>query len=322
MRNRQRGANLGLLLLASQIFQMGVNNIPPVTLAALGLNVYLFLFPLTPLLQACVSVEACWGGDWRRLLLSPLHHADDWHLYYNMVSLLWKGTRLERRLGGAWFAYILTVFSLLTGVVYLLLQWALSELTHDFSYNMQCAVGFSGVLFGLKVVNNYYYPGGVTNVMGMPVSNKFACWAELILIHVMSPGTSFVGHLAGILVGLLYTHGPLKSVMKICAGFLMGGSNGYTTGQRTYYSSSGFSGYSGTHGNFPYAQNWRSQPDPNLHPYTGGLSEDEQYEAAIRASLRERAHATQARPAYGFNIPPEPGSMEELRQHRLQRFAR
>lgn len=35
---------------------------------------------------------------------------------------------------------------------------------------------------------------------------------------VLSFRTSFVGHLAGILVGLLYTAGPLKAVMKKCAG--------------------------------------------------------------------------------------------------------
>ncbi|KAG9348233.1 hypothetical protein JZ751_001968 [Albula glossodonta] len=314
MRNRQRGANLGLLLLASQIYQMGLNNIPPVTLATLGLNIYLFLAPRAPLMQACISVHTCWGGDWRRLLLAPLHHADDWHLYYNMVSLLWKGTRLERRLGGAWFAYLLTVFSLLTGVVYLLLEQGLAELTHDPSYNLQCAVGFSGVLFGLKVVNNHHFPGGVTNVMGIPIANRYACWAELILIHVMSPGASFVGHLAGILVGLLYTQGPLKSIMKTCAG------EGYITGQRHYYSSSGFTGYSRTGSNFSNAQNEPPQPHPELYPYTAGLSEEEQYWAAVRASLRGRDGATQQAPAYGFTIPPQSDILEEIRQRRVQRF--
>lgn len=96
-------------------------------------------------LQACVSVErAYWYKEWRRLVLSPLHHADDFHLYFNMVSFLWKGIRLERRMGGAWFCYLLSVFSLLTGVVYLLLEMALTELTQEITYSMQCAVGFSG----------------------------------------------------------------------------------------------------------------------------------------------------------------------------------
>lgn len=108
--------------------------------------------------QTCVSVQqAYWGGDWHRLLFSPFHHVDDFHLYFNMASFLWKGVNLERRLGTAWFAYLLSVFSLLTGLVYLLLEAGLTELTDDSSFSMQCAVGFSGPyvrlcdLFGFNV---------------------------------------------------------------------------------------------------------------------------------------------------------------------------
>lgn len=129
-----------------------------------------------------------------------------------MASFLWKGIRLERRLGGAWFLYLLSVFSVLTGVVYLVLETLLAELTQDQSYSMQCAVGFSGilrnlncnvyngylyiflfflfrgVLFALKVLSNHYHPGGVTYVMGLPVSNRYASWVELVLIHITAPG--------------------------------------------------------------------------------------------------------------------------------------
>ncbi|XP_053363653.1 rhomboid-related protein 4 isoform X3 [Clarias gariepinus] len=293
MRNRQRGVGLGLILLASQVFQIGIDNIPPATLAALGLNVYLFLFPFKPLLQTCVSVQnAYWHGDWHRLLLCPFHHVDDLHLYFNMASLIWKGINLERRLGTAWFAYVLSVFSLLTGLVYLLLEAGLTEITGDYSFSMQCAVGFSGVLFGLKVLNNYYNPGTVKYIIGIPVANRYACWVELILIHIMNPGTSFVGHLSGILVGLLYTTGPLRALMETCSGLVSG--HGNYGRPRTYYNSSGYSGY-----RMPYTPNTspypeqgnysRAQPSaPPQHPYTAGLSEQEQYEAAIRASLQDR----------------------------------
>lgn len=314
MRNRQRGSQLGLLLLASQVFQVGFDNIPPVTLAVLGLNAYLYLFPAAPLLKACISVQqAYWFEDWRRLLLSPLHHADDMHLYFNMVSFLWKGIRLERRLGGAWFLYLLSVFSLLTGLVYLVLEAGLSELTQDPSYSMQCAVGFSGVLFALKVLSNHYHPGGVTYVMGFPVSNRYASWVELVLIHVMTPGTSLIGHLAGILVGLLYTAGPLKAIMKKCAGFVT--SNGYNSGPSAYYSSSGYSGTGG--GNSGYHQYASDYPTNPTATYTGGLTEEEQIEAAIRNSLNDRGQPNQrgAPPPYGFHL-----SEEEIRQRRLWRF--
>ncbi|XP_070685897.1 rhomboid-related protein 4 [Pempheris klunzingeri] len=325
MRNRHRGSHVGLLLLASQLFQVGLDNIPPVTLAVLGLNAYLYLFPAAPLMQACVSVQqAYWRKDWRRLLLSPLHHVDDWHLYFNMVSFLWKGKRLEQRLGGPWFLYLLSVFSLLTGLVYLVLEATLTELTQDNSHSMACAVGFSGVLFALKVLSNHYHPGGVTYVMGFPVSNAYASWVELVLIHIMSPGTSFIGHLAGILVGLLYTAGPLKAIMKKCAGFVT--SDGYNSHPRTHYSSSGFSGYSGTYGGYSGSHHYA--PDYTTNPtasYSGGLTEEEQIEAAIRNSLNDRGQATQwgapPPPPYGFHLS-EDATAEEIRQRRLRRLDR
>ncbi|XP_062242614.1 rhomboid-related protein 4 [Platichthys flesus] len=315
MRGRHRGSHMGLLLLASQVFQLGLDNIPPVTLGVLALNVYLYLFPAAPLMQTCVSVQqAYWLKDWRRLLLSPLHHVDDWHLYFNMASFLWKGTRLEQRLGGAWFLYLLSVFSLLTGFVYLALEAALTELTQDQSYSLTCAVGFSGVLFALKVVCNHYQPGGVTHVMGIPVANRYASWAELVIIHVTSPGTSFVGHLAGILVGLLYTSGPLKTVMGKCAELVSG--NGLDSRSRGYYNSSGSSGRSG--GSTGYRQQAPDDTSTRQGSYTGGLTEEEQLQAAIRNSLNEGGENRQRRapPPYGFN------AAEEIRQRRLMRFDR
>ncbi|KAF0030166.1 hypothetical protein F2P81_016897 [Scophthalmus maximus] len=166
MRHRQRGSHLGLMLLASQVFRVGLDNIPPVTLGVLALNLYLYLFPAAPLLKACVSVQqAYWFNDWRRLLLSPLHHVDDWHLYFNMASFLWKGISLEQRLGGPWFFYLLSVFSLLTGVVYLVLEAVLTELMQDQSYSTTCAVGFSGYggTSGQYPGNHQYAPDNTSN---------------------------------------------------------------------------------------------------------------------------------------------------------------
>lgn len=47
---------------------------------------------------------------------------------------------------------------------------------------------FAGVLFALKVVNNHFNPGGVTYVMNIRVSNRFASWVELVLIYLIAPG--------------------------------------------------------------------------------------------------------------------------------------
>ncbi|XP_061061515.1 rhomboid-related protein 4 isoform X2 [Eubalaena glacialis] len=294
MQRRSRGINIGLLLLLSQIFHVGINNIPPVTLATLALNIWFFLNPLKPLLSSCLSVEKCYQQkDWQRLLLSPLHHVDDWHLYFNMASMLWKGIHLERRLGSRWFAYVITTFSLLTGVVYLFLEFALAELMDEPDLRSNCAVGFSGVLFALKVLNNHYCPGGFVNVLGFPVPNKFACWAELLAIHFISPGTSFAGHLAGILVGLMYVCGPLRKIMETCSGYF-GYQDYYPRGRPGYY----------------------EEVPRNYDAYTAGLSEEEQLERALRASLRDQGNRRNSPAAYGFHLTPE----EEMRRKRLHRF--
>ena len=51
-----------------------------------------------------------------------------------------------------------------------------------------CSYLFLGVLFALKVLSNHYHPGGVTYVMGLPISNRYASWVELVLIHLTAPG--------------------------------------------------------------------------------------------------------------------------------------
>ncbi|XP_057685048.1 rhomboid-related protein 4-like [Corythoichthys intestinalis] len=310
MRGRQRSPHLGLLLLFFKLYQVGLENIPPVTLAMLGLNTYFFLLPAAELNKVCLSVHQVYNmGEWLRLFLSPFHHADSMHLYFNMASFLIKSIRLESLLGSTWFASILAIFSLLTGVVYLALELGLTYLTQEETPSMACAVGFSGVIFALKVLNNHYHPGSVTYLLGFPISNRYASWVELILIHITTPGTSFVGHLAGILVGLLYTTGPLKKVMEMCAGMMS--SN--TLMPRTSFKSSGCSGR--------HSVGSRSTMDKRSSSrYTSGMTEEDQLAAAIRDSLRDTGRhrgdsPLTGHPPYGIRLTDK-----ELRARRLMRL--
>ncbi|CAN0233926.1 unnamed protein product [Lampetra fluviatilis] len=287
MRRYQRGGHspgIGVLLLGVEMLRFGLHRIPPVTLGAIGLNALLFMAPWGGPHATCLGVEAVWGRcDWRRLALAPVHHADDMHLYFNMISALWKGVALEGRLGSVRFGTLLLVLSALTGVVQLALAAALAFATGSYSYMEQCAIGFSGVLFGLKVINNHYNPGGVTYVMNtFPVQNRYACWAELVVIHLLVPRASFIGHLSGILVGLFYVHGPLRCLLDNAAG--------WHTHHRYEHRSAEFLSY------------------------TGETSEDEDLQEAMRASLRDTRLFTPPEP--GFLSP------EELRRRRLERLRR
>ena len=149
------------------------------------------------------------------VLLAPFVHGDAWHLYYNMGSFMWKARTLERHFGSKYFAYLLAVFSILTSLVYIALNFLIAEGFDSWSYVRSCAVGFSGVIFALKVVTTSLEPPGMSYIFGIPIPKRLAVWAELVVISVLIPRASFVGHLAGILVGLAYISGPLKLLMDL-----------------------------------------------------------------------------------------------------------
>ena len=222
MQRQARGRlGVGVLFLAAQVFRIGLDNIPPVTLGFLAFNtaVYLRLVPLVRSAgAACASYYLVWKrGQWKRLLFSSFYHLDDMHLYFNMASFIWKGTSLERRYGKRKFFIIIAVFALLTQVTMLGLNRALSIALLDQSYLRSCAAGFSAVIFGLKVITTRYMWEDSVSVVGFPVTvpAQMACWVELILIQILVPNASFTGHLAGILVGLAFVKGPLERIINL-----------------------------------------------------------------------------------------------------------
>ena len=210
---RRRRQGFGLFLLAAEIFRVGINTIPPITLVSILLMVVCYIQPSTnsfvsrigwPRLgDVCVSVEhTLYQHQWKRILFSALFHADDMHLYFNMFSFLWKSRQLETKFGSNLYLFLLITLSVATNLVYILINFLLSEY-YDYTYVYRCAVGFSGVIFALKVILAHFTPNATSHVMGIfSVPIKYASWLELVLISILVPKASFVGHLSGILVGL------------------------------------------------------------------------------------------------------------------------
>ena len=87
------------------------------------------------------------------MILSALSHGDDMHLYFNMVSLLYKGSKLERRFGSPYFAYLIAVFTGVTSATYVAMGQGLANVFQDDRYMTTCAVGFSGML-GTVMINH------------------------------------------------------------------------------------------------------------------------------------------------------------------------
>ena len=86
-RSRRAGGGFPLLLLVFQLMNaLSVGNgAYPTTFGIIIGNLLAYLQP---------SIAD--NKHWSRLLLSPFFHLDDWHIYYNMASFLWKGISLSR----------------------------------------------------------------------------------------------------------------------------------------------------------------------------------------------------------------------------------
>ncbi|XP_066993458.2 rhomboid-related protein 4 [Anabrus simplex] len=207
-RGPNRGLETGVVLLAMELFNVGVTTIPPVTLFTIAGQVLLYVGTFSVPWEkwdVCISTDKVLSGhEFKRLFLSTFEHGDDMHLYYNMISFLIKGRSLEPRYGSTNFAFLLVILCSMTNIGYVLLGQACAHLFQDPYYLHTCAIGFSGVIFALKVLTSYEAPASTTMVAGTPVPTRYAAWVELIVIHLLVPRASFMGHLAGILAGVLY----------------------------------------------------------------------------------------------------------------------
>lgn len=157
-----------------------------------------------------------------RLFGTHTFHVHDLHLYYNMTSWLWKGRQLERRMGSVTFFVLVVTMAIASSALMPVFAVALARVGGYPDYLHHCAVGLSAVLFALKVVLNHDAPAGSSSsVMGIfSVPSKYIFWVELVIIQLIDPNASWLGHFSGIAAGLLYVRGYLSPPVKAVASFL------------------------------------------------------------------------------------------------------
>ncbi|XP_052188835.1 rhomboid-like protein 14, mitochondrial [Diospyros lotus] len=208
---------------------------PPVTAGLIAANTLVYLRPAF-IDRHLPTIDQVWFNpylivkhrDMKRFVLSAFYHLNDPHLVYNMLSLLWKGIQLETSMGSYDFAtMVVSLLGLSQGTTLLLAKSLYLFFGYEKAYYQEYAVGFSGVLFAMKVVLNSQ-SDNYTNVHGLMVPARHAAWAELILIQMFVPGTSFLGHLGGILAGIFYVKlkasysgsDPLAAIFRGFTGLL------------------------------------------------------------------------------------------------------
>lgn len=166
-----------------------------------------------------------------RLISAVFFHNGIFHLVMNMMSFATLGVTFERTVGTtAFFLYIL-IFGIVSSLISVLVSWFMDFGGRHNEYYSPC-VGFSGVLFSLMYIDCSLSGGEKRSVLGLfLVSTEFYPYAMLLILSLLLPNVSLLGHASGIVVGLLYQINilkwlkPPKSIVSLlekcccCAGF-------------------------------------------------------------------------------------------------------
>ena len=137
-------------------------------------------------------------------LTSMFMHANIFHLFVNMLSLLFVGTFVEKLLGKKRYLGFYLLSGLFAGFLFVL-----SALIFPAEMNTY-AVGASGAIFGLIGILVLLTPNLPVYMMfiPIPIKMKYAAPGMLILLWLISLSTGIsignVAHFGGLLAGIFY----------------------------------------------------------------------------------------------------------------------
>ncbi|KAK1411866.1 hypothetical protein QVD17_32677 [Tagetes erecta] len=145
-----------------------------------------------------------------RVFTSILFHGSLLHLVFNMLALVPLGSELERVMGSIRLLYMIVLLATSSAVFHLLITLiaAFNPIYSYYQFMDECAIGFSGVLFSMIVIETSLSGVQSRNVFGLfNVPAKLYPWMLLVLFQLVMTNISLLGHLCGILSGFAYTYG-------------------------------------------------------------------------------------------------------------------
>jgi len=163
--------------------------------------------------------EVCMAPHWvlhqlqvYRILTAPLFHGGIIHLAFNMTAFVPMASSLERLLGSVQFCHIVFLFVALSSCFHVALAVVAGAL--GFNAMHECAIGFSGVVFGVIVVDTHLQMVPRRSVFGFfSVPSQYYPVSLALFLQVIIPSVSFLGHLAGLLAGSAYVNGYLNPLL-------------------------------------------------------------------------------------------------------------
>ncbi|KAI9298194.1 hypothetical protein K502DRAFT_362626 [Neoconidiobolus thromboides FSU 785] len=137
-----------------------------------------------------------------RLLTYPFFHLSFFHILFNLFAVIPLSSNFERRVGTVqYLIYLIPAFILIPSTVYTLL----SLIPMSFFASLPSTIGSSGLFFTLSVWKSTEYPEssfcGLCNI-----HPQMYPLLLLLVISLIFPSASFLGHFLGLWVGYLYVY--------------------------------------------------------------------------------------------------------------------
>ncbi|KAL8204864.1 hypothetical protein R6Q57_010487 [Mikania cordata] len=151
-----------------------------------------------------------------RVFTSIVFHGSILHLVFNMLALVPLGSELERVMGSIRLFYMIVLLATSSAIFHLLITLiaAFNPIRSYYDFMNECAIGFSGVLFSMIVIETSLSGVQSRSVFGLfNIPAKLYPWMLLVLFQLLMTNISLLGHLCGILSGFAYTYGLFNFII-------------------------------------------------------------------------------------------------------------
>ncbi|CAI0406544.1 unnamed protein product [Linum tenue] len=145
-----------------------------------------------------------------RIFTAIVFHGSLLHVFFNMLALVPLGSELERIMGSVRLLYMMILLAISNAILHLIIALVVSHNPfHPFPELMdECAIGFSGILFSMIVIETNLSGAQTRSVFGLfNVPAKWYAFILLVVFQFLMSNVSLLGHLCGILSGFAYTYG-------------------------------------------------------------------------------------------------------------------
>lgn len=151
-----------------------------------------------------------------RIYSSVIFHGSLMHVLFNMLAFVPLGSELERIMGSIRLSYITILLATSNALLHLLIAVLAAHIPFYPYPNFmnECAIGFSGILFSMIVIETSLSGAQHRSVFGLfNVPAQWYAWILLVVFQLLMSNVSLLGHLCGILSGFAYTYGLFNFIV-------------------------------------------------------------------------------------------------------------